>query len=1144
MNVLLFKLVENCHFSITKRKNYVDSSTQTIESIKDYNTNTKFPELTEDEVMQQVDALRNIFDEKLTILKTPRFVECSIEISERIKVSENHTKHIRVTICVCYYFSKSNDNIKFYCRNINGLEEEVKSKLTDIERRFNQVREKDFTVLLDLFYRVTNMINEEYAIPKKTLYDDRLNEESKLNQLKIEQEIRDLNNLKLKNVAHNIEDVTNYHQSEEGNKFKNNTIKKMITSNKEPVNFDSNRITLKRDMSFELINTTAAKVYSRYLSDFEEICELGRGGFGAVFKVKNRLDGNFYAIKKINFKYNESKDELRKIMSEVKLLSNLNHPNIVRYYQAWFEETDEQNDTSGSSEDFSEIEEFSEEYSENENDIARKKSHAESNGDDDLLISFGDDTKRPKDNIIKQKNKILFIQMEYCPSNTLKEYLPRIELKKDTKTIKNFLFQITDALNYIHYRQLIHRDLKPSNIFLDENYNVKLGDFGLAKHVNLKIEDTKSLITKSISNTMSLNIGTPIYMSPEQQHSNKYDNKVDMYALGIILFEMLMPQFNTEMERVRIIKGFTNDQLIPDYFKDYLNDDLVVLMRQLINKDPSNRPSAKDVYLKFQDSLYHQLIISDINEYKKIINYVFTNKNKFAKFIHLTYEQQNYLADAVNYKYQQLNSAIKELLNGVLGKYLAEEITLNPLITYFNNVEIISYKVLNNTLTKYPILIEKNFSIDNYSNHNIYIDEKGGFKVECDNLLLQLRNHLIRYGIDKKKIFNLQVKDKGTIALSFANIIKEKDLELSAQIYYFAESLKIIDDILGLFNKYICDKKIYISHSILLDLVCQKMNLKLQEYSDFYSLIRNFYKLDRIDFNNLFNNKFRHLKGKYQTLIEFLNLKDINYNEFLKKLMVIFPNAPLIEIFKRECELLLNFIRIIKLKHIDVEFWAYPPLNEYTPLIHCGFILYMGTEDQSMPLLKKNKILKPQNTIRKDTQIDSNYNISCVGGRIDNLLSNIEWDVDTTTCTYAFTLNIVNIFDKIDHKTQKMIMNPSFSTFYMSKISILLVSLGQGLVEEKIKVASDLWNLGFKVIIVFEEIIFIENIYKKAAQNNVFYVILLRPGFMSKNSKVKIKIIASGSEMDIDYAYLLLKFKHRIDWMNENVIKSLKNFEE
>ncbi|KAI3365582.1 hypothetical protein L3Q82_010665 [Scortum barcoo] len=75
---------------------------------------------------------------------------------------------------------------------------------------------------------------------------------------------------------------------------------------------------------------------SRYLSEFEETCRLGKGSYGNVFKVLNKLDGQYYAVKKILIK-KVSKDDCMKVLREVKVLSSLQHVNVVGYHTAWME---------------------------------------------------------------------------------------------------------------------------------------------------------------------------------------------------------------------------------------------------------------------------------------------------------------------------------------------------------------------------------------------------------------------------------------------------------------------------------------------------------------------------------------------------------------------------------------------------------------------------------------------------------------------------------------------------------------------------------------------------------------------------------------------------------------------------------------
>lgn len=84
--------------------------------------------------------------------------------------------------------------------------------------------------------------------------------------------------------------------------------------------------------------TSPSSPLSRYTNDFFEYEEIGSGGFGKVYKVRNRLDGEFYAMKKIVFKKKMSHAQLKQVLREIKNLARLDHPNIVRYYQSWIEE--------------------------------------------------------------------------------------------------------------------------------------------------------------------------------------------------------------------------------------------------------------------------------------------------------------------------------------------------------------------------------------------------------------------------------------------------------------------------------------------------------------------------------------------------------------------------------------------------------------------------------------------------------------------------------------------------------------------------------------------------------------------------------------------------------------------------------------
>jgi eukaryotic-like serine/threonine-protein kinase len=130
------------------------------------------------------------------------------------------------------------------------------------------------------------------------------------------------------------------------------------------------------------------------------------------------------------------------------------------------------------------------------------------------VFDFGDEKGRP------------FIVMEFLRGESLRDAIKN----NNTGDLRNKLgiaLQIGRALEYIHTKKIIHRDIKPENIHVDGAGRVKLMDFGIAKSEGLSL--TRAGFT----------LGTPYYMAPEQVLGQQLTNLVDVYAFGVMLFELL-----------------------------------------------------------------------------------------------------------------------------------------------------------------------------------------------------------------------------------------------------------------------------------------------------------------------------------------------------------------------------------------------------------------------------------------------------------------------------------------------------------------------------------------------------------------------------------------------------------------------------
>jgi len=264
---------------------------------------------------------------------------------------------------------------------------------------------------------------------------------------------------------------------------------------------------------------------SYYRINYQEIKKLGRGAGGNAFLCKNNIDENLYAIKKIRTRVSLA----ARLKEEAVILRHLDHPNIVRYYQSWIEDTP-----------------INEPFDIFEDDEVSRS--AVTNEEEEGSLE-------------------LFIAMEYCPLTLRKA------IEAGLHDTSNLFYQLVKGVHYIHSKGMMHRDLNPNNVFLNKDGNIKIGDFGCS--------------TRS-GNDSSREVGTSFYRAPEID-LEEYDNRVDIYSLGMIFFEMLY-KMNTQMERHEVLQALRKS-VFPAGFEE-CHPIETQLIKQMLAPNPENRVST------------------------------------------------------------------------------------------------------------------------------------------------------------------------------------------------------------------------------------------------------------------------------------------------------------------------------------------------------------------------------------------------------------------------------------------------------------------------------------------------------------------------------------------------------------------------
>ncbi len=180
-----------------------------------------------------------------------------------------------------------------------------------------------------------------------------------------------------------------------------------------------------------------------------------------------------------------------------------------------------------------------------------------------------------------------YMAMEWVDGRLLRQIMNQQKKFPPERAVKIAL-EIAAALEYIHSHGVVHRDLKPENIMVDANDKIKLIDFGIAANVG-----SRRLTFAKFSQTM----GTPDYISPEQVKGKRGDARSDIYALGVMLYEMLTGKVPFTGPNAFVIMNdrLLNNPVPPRELDPTISPQLQEIIYRALEREPAKRyPSARE----------------------------------------------------------------------------------------------------------------------------------------------------------------------------------------------------------------------------------------------------------------------------------------------------------------------------------------------------------------------------------------------------------------------------------------------------------------------------------------------------------------------------------------------------------------------
>lgn len=179
-----------------------------------------------------------------------------------------------------------------------------------------------------------------------------------------------------------------------------------------------------------------------------------------------------------------------------------------------------------------------------------------------------------------EDNDFVFVVLEICRRRSLLELHKRRKAVTEPE-VRYYMTQLLKGVHYLHNNRVIHRDLKLGNIFLNDDMELKIGDFGLATKIEFEGERKKTLC------------GTPNYIAPEVLCKKGHSYEVDIWSLGCILYTLLVgkPPFETSCLKETYNRIKKNNYTIPWHINPLASN----LIKRMLHAEPSQRPTIAEL---------------------------------------------------------------------------------------------------------------------------------------------------------------------------------------------------------------------------------------------------------------------------------------------------------------------------------------------------------------------------------------------------------------------------------------------------------------------------------------------------------------------------------------------------------------------